>query len=109
MAVTVANPLDALISELTCPVCLEIFDNPKVLVCHHPVCYGCLEKLVTHSNTSNGVILCPECRTPTHVSEDGVKELPVAFHINRLKDMYKVDYLIIRYQCPGYCLVLFLT
>ena len=94
MAVTVANPLDALKSELTCPVCLEIFENPKVLVCHHSVCYGCLEKLVTRGDTGNGVILCPECRATTHVSKDGVKELPVAFHINRLKDMYKVNYLI---------------
>ena len=29
--------------ELECPVCLDIYDNPKVLQCFHVACQQCLE------------------------------------------------------------------
>ena len=67
--------------SLTCPVCLQIFKNPKYLPCYHSYCEECLEKLCSQSE-----IRCPECREVAQISEGGVKSLPNNFLINRLVD-----------------------
>lgn len=60
--------------EYSCPVCLEEFQDPKILpVCNHNVCRQCLEKMV-------GIIIpasiqCPVCRQESLVVEEGVAHL----------------------------------
>ena len=73
-------------NNLTCPVCYQLFKNPKYLPCYHSYCEGCLEKTQVQSK-----IICPECRKEAKVPEGGVKELPNNFFINRL-----VDHLILK-------------
>ena len=68
-------------NNLTCPVCYQLFKNPKYLPCYHSYCEGCLEKMQEQSK-----IICPECRKETKVPAGGVKELPNNFFINRLVD-----------------------
>ena len=48
-------------SEVTCPLCLDIFTEPKRLPCDHVYCRECLHGLALRSTT--GSISCPECRT----------------------------------------------
>ena len=67
--------------NLTCPVCCQLFMNPKYLPCYHFYCEECLEKLQKQSR-----ITCPECRQETTLPAGGVKKLPNNFLINRLKD-----------------------
>ena len=44
---------------LTCPVCLDLFDDPRLLPCSHTFCCKCL-----HSTINNpSLISCPLCRT----------------------------------------------
>lgn len=45
---------------LTCPVCRDIFNDPRQLPCGHSVCMGCLEKMVDRS--SELPFRCPDCR-----------------------------------------------
>ena len=67
--------------NLTCPICYELFQNPKCLPCQHTYCEGCLERVQKVSKIS-----CPECRAEASVPAGGVKELPTSFVISRLLD-----------------------
>jgi len=82
----VKGGLDKLKGEISCPLCLETFEDPRVLPCRHVYCKApCLEGLAARSE--NGTISCPECRTVAQVPD--VNNLPTAFHINRLKEVYE--------------------
>ena len=76
--------------NLSCPVCYQLFKNPKYLPCHHSYCEQCLEKMQVQSK-----IICPECRKEAIVPPGGVKDLDNNFFINRLVDEFilkrKVD------------------
>ena len=78
-------------NNLTCPVCYQLFKNPKYLPCYHSYCEGCLEKMQVQSK-----IICPECRKEAKVPAGGVKELATNFFINRL-----VDDLILKKKVDG--------
>lgn len=79
------------IDNLTCPVCCQLFKNPKYLPCHHSYCEQCLEKMKVESR-----ILCPECRREAIVPEGGVKNFENNFFINRL-----VDQLVLNRKVEG--------
>ena len=78
-------------NNLTCPVCYQLFKNPKYLPCYHSYCEGYLEKMQVQSK-----IICPECRREAIVPAGGVKELPNNFFINHL-----VDDLILKKKVDG--------
>ena len=78
-------------NNLTCPVCYQLFKNPKYLPCYHSYCEGCLEKMQVQSK-----IICPECRKEATVPAGGVKELATNFFINHL-----VDDLILKRKVDG--------
>ncbi|XP_040424495.1 E3 ubiquitin-protein ligase Midline-1-like isoform X1 [Cygnus olor] len=57
--------MEALREALLCPVCLELFTPPVlVLSCAHNFCKQCLEKILIHQNCHhvNGHFHCPLCR-----------------------------------------------
>ncbi|XP_077579428.1 E3 ubiquitin-protein ligase Midline-1-like isoform X1 [Stigmatopora nigra] len=60
--------MDTLESELTCPICLELFEDPLLLPCAHSLCFGCAHRiLVSHCATNEPVqsisaFQCPTCR-----------------------------------------------
>lgn len=59
--------------EITCPICLEEFEEPKVLPsCKHNVCRHCLQNLMRRKSDA----LCPVCRSEFSLGPEGVKELP---------------------------------
>uniref|UniRef100_A0A8C6UHC1 RING-type domain-containing protein n=1 Tax=Neogobius melanostomus TaxID=47308 RepID=A0A8C6UHC1_9GOBI len=60
MADTVANEKMQLQQLLTCPVCRDIFKDPRQLPCGHSLCLECVEKMVDH--TSEVPFRCPDCR-----------------------------------------------
>ena len=69
--------------NLSCPVCYQLFKNPKYLPCHHSYCEQCLEKMKVQSK-----IVCAECRKEAIVPPGGVKDLDNNFFINRLVDEF---------------------
>jgi len=77
-----AHSLKKAAKNLTCPVCYNIFKNPKYLPCHHSYCEACLENLAKENFTIN----CPECRQTAIIPAGGVRELADNFFINRLVD-----------------------
>ena len=77
--------------NLTCPICYQLFNNPKYLPCHHSYCEQCLEKMQVQSK-----IICPECRKEAIVPAGEVKDLPNNFFINRM-----VDELVLKRKAEG--------
>lgn len=57
MACNIRLPL--LESQLTCPICLEVFKDPAMLQCGHSYCRDCLWGLMKESHIH---LLCPVCR-----------------------------------------------
>ena len=73
--------------QLTCPVCLEHYTNPKTLPCLHSFCQDCLERFPLDGSKS---FYCPICRVSVALPEEGARAFPVAFHLNNLKEMYSL-------------------
>ena len=73
--------------QITCPVCLDQYTEPKLLQCHHVYCKVCLERLLKRA-ADKTVLVCPTCRKETPVpQEGGVLGLGAAFHINELIEL----------------------
>lgn len=48
---------------LECPICLELFQIPKMLPCQHTFCLPCITKLYSCSGMTTGILRCPTCQT----------------------------------------------
>ena len=69
----------------TCPVCLDIYDNPKSLPCLHAFCLNCLQG--TFRNNSPGdTASCPVCSKEFEIPSDGVGALQHHFIVQQLVD-----------------------
>ena len=79
-----ANSLkrEAFYKNLECPVCLSFFKEPKILICSHTFCKGCLETLLE----SRGMLLCPTCREETSVPGGDVGRLQSNITVRSLVD-----------------------
>ncbi|XP_066265862.1 tripartite motif-containing protein 3-like [Branchiostoma lanceolatum] len=67
---------------LTCDVCQNIFNNPRVLPCLHTFCSRCLEVWRKRKNQ----FTCPTCRHQVSLQGTDVTSLPLNFYINNLLD-----------------------
>ncbi|KAK3091051.1 hypothetical protein FSP39_016782 [Pinctada imbricata] len=70
---------------LTCNICLEIYQEPKILSCLHSFCRTCLEKHLDKSK-SNKNLICPLCREVTLLKQERVEGLKNNFFIQNLID-----------------------
>ena len=70
---TVAAPTTNWRDLLTCGVCSELFDDPKLLPCLHTFCRCCLEdSLQANSIRPGQEFLCPVCHDRITVPRHGV-------------------------------------
>ena len=74
--------------EVTCPLCLDILQEPKKLPCDHVYCKACLQRLANRSFNAAS-IFCPECRALTQLTNGDVNNLPTAFRLNRLIEAFQ--------------------
>ena len=76
--------------EVTCPLCLDILQEPKKLPCDHVYCKSCLERLAINRRVDlDAPFLCPECRTQTQIPNGDVNNFPTAFRLNRLIEAFQ--------------------
>ena len=69
--------------QLNCSICLDIYDDPKLLQCFHTYCRKCLVKLVVRDQQGDLSLTCPICRQATPVPANGVACLQSAFQTNK--------------------------
>jgi len=60
---------------VTCPICMEIFDDPRTLQCSHTFCFHCLIEL-RGSHDSSEYKLCPTCRRNSVPPLNQIERLP---------------------------------
>ncbi|XP_062373567.1 tripartite motif-containing protein 2 isoform X1 [Sardina pilchardus] len=85
-AATLPSPVVRQIDKqfLICSICLDRYDNPKVLPCLHTFCERCLQNYIpAHSLT----LSCPVCRQTSILPEKGVSALQSNFFITNLMDV----------------------
>ncbi|XP_069568743.1 nuclear factor 7, ovary-like [Brachyistius frenatus] len=70
-------------SDFSCPVCLDVFNDPVVLPCSHSFCKLCLQTWWS----DNGIKKCPVCKTQHFLSDPPrnlvLKKLCEAFLLER--------------------------
>jgi WD40 repeat protein/DNA-directed RNA polymerase subunit RPC12/RpoP len=72
-------------SALECPVCLEIFKDPRTLKCNHTVCLKCAKQL---AQLNPKQITCPVCRHHTKVKTTVEKDLSSNFALIPIIDAH---------------------
>ena len=82
--------LHKLEEQLTCPICLEQYTNPKFLPCFHSFCSKCLENVPLELQQGSYNLPCPTCRSPCQLPQQGVQALPSSFTINNLTEVYNL-------------------
>ncbi len=55
-----------------CPVCHNIYTNPKKFPCGHTLCLGCIQHILQH----HGVVVCPLCKVEVQIPDGGPTNLP---------------------------------
>ncbi|KAK3541313.1 hypothetical protein QTP86_020977 [Hemibagrus guttatus] len=94
--------MDILEKQLICPICLEIFTKPVVILpCQHNLCRKCANDIFQTSNpylptrggsvTSGGRFRCPSCRHEVVLDRHGVYGLQRNLLVENIIDMYKQE------------------
>ncbi|XP_076848754.1 E3 ubiquitin-protein ligase TRIM63a [Brachyhypopomus gauderio] len=87
------SPLDSLEKQLSCPICLDMFTKPVVILpCQHNLCRGCANDLYDSRNPyhfSGGIFRCPTCRFEVVLDRHGVYGLQRNLLVENIIDIYK--------------------
>jgi len=76
-----STPDDAEVDKMTtCPICSQMFSNPKMLPCLHTFCLSCLEQSMPPSssdgNADGELVVCPLCQISFQIPPGGLSVLP---------------------------------
>ena len=81
-----SKSLEQLEREITCGVCQEHYNEPKILPCLHYYCKKCVLDLSQKAGPAKS-FSCPECHNEGTIPEEGEDGLKAAFFVNRLKSI----------------------
>lgn len=87
--------METLESELTCPICLELFEDPLLLPCAHSLCFNCAHRiLVSHCTASEPIqsitaFQCPTCRYVITLNQRGLEGLKRNVTLQNIIDRYQ--------------------
>lgn len=85
--------MDSLEKQLSCPICLDMFTKPVVILpCQHNLCRSCASDLYDSRNPyrfSGGVFRCPTCRFEVVLDRHGVHGLQRNLLVENIIDIYK--------------------
>src|SRR6218665_451155 len=72
--------------EITeCPICLNVFTDPRMLTCIHTFCLKCLKQISESAQKDLGDKLpCPSCRKEFPIPVDGINGVPKNFFLENL-------------------------
>uniref|UniRef100_A0A1X7TJD7 RING-type domain-containing protein n=1 Tax=Amphimedon queenslandica TaxID=400682 RepID=A0A1X7TJD7_AMPQE len=77
-------PKEKIEELVTCPVCHEVYTDPKALPCQHVFCQTCLEGMPLNKINEAYYFYCPICRRLTEE-----RPFPVAILANNLESLIK--------------------
>ncbi|CAF0790890.1 unnamed protein product [Adineta ricciae] len=79
---------------LECPLCLDRFDQPRLIPCGHTYCTKCLNELCARNDT----VICPQCRKEHDVPPGGITVFPRNLSYQQLLDI-RTEQLVSTRQC----------
>ena len=89
--------------EVSCPVCSDLFKDPKQLPCLHSFCLHCLKHWHQTSGGQNA-FRCPKCQALSRVPASGdLKDLPTSFYLNGMIDVLAIKECNITQVTCGNC------
>ncbi|KAK3096767.1 hypothetical protein FSP39_003063 [Pinctada imbricata] len=79
---------------IICPLCHDLFNSPKSLLCLHTFCKVCLHTYMSKELENNGNAVCPVCHSSVgdinrDKYDDWLNNLPSNFMVNSLMDREK--------------------
>jgi len=81
--------------ELTCAICQDLLNDPKILPCLHSFCTSCLKEWLgrlPYLEASKSELECPLCRGKVTLSTSrAVEELPSHFSAVRLVEIIRMQ------------------
>ena len=87
------SAMESLEKQLSCPICLDMFTKPVVILpCQHNLCRGCANDLYESKNRyhySGGTFRCPTCRFEVVLDRHGVYGLQRNLLVENIIDIYK--------------------
>uniref|UniRef100_A0A3B4XWQ2 Tripartite motif containing 63a n=2 Tax=Seriola TaxID=8160 RepID=A0A3B4XWQ2_SERLL len=87
------SAMESLEKQLSCPICLDMFTKPVVILpCQHNLCRSCANDLYESRNPyhfSGGTFRCPTCRFEVVLDRHGVYGLQRNLLVENIIDMYK--------------------
>uniref|UniRef100_A0A8C0F9E2 Tripartite motif containing 63 n=1 Tax=Bubo bubo TaxID=30461 RepID=A0A8C0F9E2_BUBBB len=96
------SPMDSLEKQLICPICLEMFSKPVVILpCQHNLCRKCANDVFQAANPywqsrgsviSGGRFRCPSCRHEVLLDRHGVYGLQRNLLVENIIDIYKQEF-----------------
>ncbi|KAM9127955.1 putative E3 ubiquitin-protein ligase MID2 isoform 1-T7 [Pangshura tecta] len=87
--------METLESELTCPICLELFEDPLLLPCAHSLCFSCAHRILVSSCSSSESIepitafQCPTCRYVISLNHHGLEGLKRNVTLQNIIDRFQ--------------------
>ncbi|XP_065506590.1 E3 ubiquitin-protein ligase TRIM63 isoform X2 [Caloenas nicobarica] len=95
------SPMESLEKQLICPICLEMFSKPVVILpCQHNLCRKCANDAFQAANPywqsrgsviSGGRFRCPSCRHEVLLDRHGVYGLQRNLLVENIIDIYKQE------------------
>ncbi|XP_066437056.1 probable E3 ubiquitin-protein ligase MID2 [Eleutherodactylus coqui] len=87
--------METLESELTCPICLELFEDPLLLPCAHSLCFSCAHRILVTGNSSSAIVepvaafQCPTCRYVISLNHRGLEGLKRNITLQNIIDRFQ--------------------
>ncbi|XP_053129658.1 probable E3 ubiquitin-protein ligase MID2 isoform X3 [Hemicordylus capensis] len=87
--------METLESELTCPICLELFEDPLLLPCAHSLCFSCAHRILASSCASGEPLeplpafQCPTCRYVIALNHRGLEGLKRNVTLQNIIDRFQ--------------------
>jgi hypothetical protein len=69
---------------ITCVICHELFDDPRLMPCSHTYCYKCIDKMATTNEDRFECPLHDECK----ILKEEIDSLPLNRGIRHLVELY---------------------
>ncbi|XP_013402727.1 tripartite motif-containing protein 3-like [Lingula anatina] len=72
---------------LTCSICLEEYEDPRMLSCYHTFCLVCISDHAKRTITRNRTFQCPVCREDVQFPAGGLSKFKKNFAFCKAKDI----------------------
>ena len=76
-----------IIRNLQCGLCLQSFNDARILPCLHSFCADCLEKSCLQYSETSPSVYCPVCMDETLLNSRGIEGLPKNLYVKHLLDL----------------------